>query len=161
MNKKRFYRVFILMGLCLSTFSCSDNDDNKDMEKPSIDMSSSNSFPENCAILYRGESFSFQATFTDNIELGNYNVEVHNNFDHHSHSTEAEECELEPKKEAVKPWVYNQDFTIPANQTRYSVNNTIQVPSDIDTGNYHFMIRLTDKAGWQQLKSISIKVEDK
>ena len=73
----------------------------------------------------------------------------------------AEECELEPKKEAVKPWVYNQDFTIPANQTKYSVNNTIQVPSDIDTGNYHFMIRLTDKAGWQQLKSISIKVEDK
>ena len=68
-------------------------------------MSSSNSFPENCAILYRGESFSFQATFTDNIELGNYNVEVHNNFDHHSHSTEAEECELEPKKEAVKPCI--------------------------------------------------------
>lgn len=161
MNKKRFYRVFILMGLCLSTFSCSDNDDNKDMEKPSIDMSSSNSFPENCAILYRGESFSFQATFTDNIELGNYNIEVHNNFDHHSHSTEAEECELEPKKEAVNPWVYNQDFTIPTNQTRYLANNTIQVPSDIDTGNYHFMIRLTDKAGWQQLKSISIKVEDK
>jgi hypothetical protein len=27
-------------------------------------------------------------------------------------------------------------------------------------GDYHFMIRLTDKAGWQQLKALAIIIED-
>lgn len=30
---------------------------------------------------------------------------------------------------------------------------------DTDPGDYHFMIRLTDRAGWQQLKAMAIKVE--
>ena len=34
----------------------------------------------------------------------------------------------------------------------------IDIPENIDTGDYHFMVRLTDKAGWQQLKGISLKI---
>ncbi len=40
----------------------------------------------------------------------------------------------------------------------YDAKVDITVPDDIDTGDYHFMVRLTDKSGWQQLKAISIKI---
>nr|WP_229206214.1 DUF4625 domain-containing protein [Dyadobacter fermentans] len=37
-------------------------------------------------------------------------------------------------------------------------NQQIDVPADIDPGDYHFMIRLTDKEGWQTIRGISIKI---
>lgn len=156
-------RKFILYCLtCLLFLACSDdNEDTKDMEKPVIDMAGSNAFPQNCVILYRGESFPFKAVFTDNVELGSYNIEIHNNFDHHSHSTDDVECDLEPKKSPVKAFVYNQDFSIPIGKNVFEANDEIPIPADVDTGDYHFMVRLTDKAGWQQLRAISLKIKDR
>lgn len=157
-------KIIILYGLiCLFLLGCSNDDDDKnlDMEKPSIDMSSVNAFPQNCVILYRGESFSFRAIFRDNQELGNYNIEIHNNFDHHSHSTDNVECELEPKKTPIKAFVYNQDFSIPFGKTEFEANNDILIPADVDTGDYHFMVRVTDKSGWQELRAISLKIKDR
>lgn len=157
-NKK----IILYSLVCLIAMACSSNDDDsQDMEKPSIDMSFNNAYPQNCVILYRGESFPFRAIFTDNQELGNYNIEIHNNFDHHSHSTDNVECDLEPKKAPVKAFVYNQDFSIPSGKSTFDANNEISIPADIDTGDYHFMVRLTDKAGWQQLKAISLKIKDR
>lgn len=47
---------------------------------------------------------------------------------------------------------------IPAGQTSYTAALDIAVPADIDTGACHFAVRLTDKAGWQQLRSFAIKI---
>ena len=102
----------------------------------------------------------FRYTFTDNDALGSYNIEIHNNFDHHSHSTEAGDCPLDEKKLPVHPWVYNQDFPIPGNSPLYDAHVNIPIPADIDPGDYHFMIRVTDRSGWQQLKAVNIKISD-
>jgi hypothetical protein len=131
------------------------------MEKPAIDMSGASAFPLTCDIVYRGESFTFKAVFTDNRELGNYNIEIHNNFDHHSHSTDNVECEPDEKKTPVNPFIYSKDFHIPGGMVSYEAGNIIHIPEDADTGDYHFMIRLTDKAGWQQLKAVSIKIRER
>lgn len=157
MNKKIVF--FCLVGLFLS--GCSDTDDSKDMEKPFIDMSGIHAFPRNCVVLYRGESFSFRAIFTDNRELGSYNIEIHNNFDHHSHSTDNVECDLEPRKIPVNAFVYNQDFPISSGKMVFEADREIAIPADVDTGDYHFMVRVTDKAGWQELKAVSLKIADK
>ncbi|MBD8388439.1 DUF4625 domain-containing protein [Dysgonomonas sp. BGC7] len=158
MKMKYIFYCFIFSFL----LACSgSDDDDKDMEKPGINMNGSNSFPQNCVILYRGESFSFRAIFTDNVELGSYSIEIHNNFDHHSHSTDNVECDLEPKKKPIKAFVYNQDFAIPEGKIIYEANEEISIPEDVDTGDYHFMVRVTDKAGWQQLRAISLKIMDK
>ncbi len=109
---------------------------------------------------HKGETIPFRYTFTDNMELGNFNLEIHNNFDHHSHSTSAGDCPLDPIKTPVNPWIYNQDFAIPTGATSYEAKVDIPIPYDIDNGDYHFMVRVTDKAGWQQLKAISIKIAD-
>ena len=92
--------------------------------------------------------------------MGSYNIEIHNNFDHHSHSTEAGDCPLDEKKLPVHPWVYNQDFPIPGNSPLYDAHVNIPIPADIDPGDYHFMIRVTDRSGWQQLKAVNIKISD-
>ncbi|MDR1680614.1 MAG: DUF4625 domain-containing protein [Prevotellaceae bacterium] len=133
-------------------------DEAQDLEKPVIDMSGSSAAPANCATIARGERLLFRAVFTDNRALGNYNIEIHQNFDHHSHSTEATECPVDPVKAPVNPFVYNRSFPIPEGTPRYDASAEIDVPPGIDTGDYHFMVRLTDKAGWQQLKALSVKI---
>ncbi len=154
-RKALFYLTALLLLL-----SCGQEDDH-DMEKPKIDMSGASAFPLTCDVVYRGESFTFKALFTDNRELGNYNIEIHNNFDHHSHSTDDVDCEQDEKKIPVNPFIYNESFRIPDGIVSYEAENNIYIPEDADPGDYHFMIRLTDKSGWQQLKAVGIKVRDR
>lgn len=147
-------KILIFNILAFALFSCGDNDD-KDMQKPEIEIS----FPQNCIQLQRGESFTFRAQFSDNVELGSYNIEIHHNFDHHSHSTDNVECELDEKKTTlIKTWIFNRDYAIPAGQKAFEANNAIPVPDDVDAGDYHFMARLTDRSGWQQQAAISVKI---
>ncbi len=153
--------VAIAMGMAVSLASCSGDDDSKviDREKPQI-VDGKVPNPIDCQQYERGEVIPFRYTFTDNVELGSFNIEIHNNFDHHSHSTSAGDCPLDQKKSPVNPWVYNQDQLIPSGSTSYEAKVDITIPQDIDAGDYHFMIRVTDKAGWQQLKAVSIKVKE-
>lgn len=154
------YRAVLILLLSLPLVACS-GDAEQDMEYPVITRSSEEASPLNCAVVYRGEEFPFKAVFTDNRELGSYNIEIHNNFDHHSHSTEGGTCELDPQKDPVKPFVYNKDYSIPIGKTFFRAENSIKVPMDVDTGDYHFMVRLTDKAGWQSLMAVAIKIRDR
>lgn len=151
------YIVLILSFIALG-FSC---DDMKDEELPVIDMTGEDAFPQNCVTVYRGESFIFHARFTDNVELGSFSIEMHNNFDHHTHSTSATECEMDPVKEAVNPLLFIDEFDIPENLTEYEATVQVDVPAGVDPGDYHFMVRLTDQSGWQTFKGISVKIADR
>ncbi len=154
--KKYIYAFTLLCALCAC--SSSDDDTPKDMTQPVITGTGITANPTDCQTYHRGETIAFNYVFQDDTELGKYNIEIHNNFDHHTHSTSAADCEMEAKKTPVNPWVYNKDFDIPAGLRLYTSRIDIPIPAGIDTGDYHFMIRLTDHAGWQQLKSVSIKI---
>lgn len=148
--------VFLVLIFVMSFISCDDLD--KDMELPGIDLTSADAFPQNCVSVYRGESFEFRFVLTDNVELGSYSIEMHHNFDHHTHSTSPVQCEFDPVKQAVKPFLFIRDFIIPEGKKEYQATGTILIPSDVDTGDYHFMIRVTDKAGWQTFRGLSVKI---
>ena len=150
------------MTIAILVSSCSSDEPNyssRDMQKPTI-VDGDVPNPIDCQQYHRGDVIPFRYTFTDNVELGNFNIEIHNNFDHHTHSTSAGDGAVDPIKSPINPWVYNQDFTIANGLKQYDAKIDITIPYDIDTGDYHFMIRLTDKAGWQQLKAVSIKIID-
>ena len=153
------YNFLILLPL-LALGACNDSSDSesKDMEYPVITSGSEEASPSNCQIYERGGTIPFTYVFTDDTELGAFNIEVHHNFDHHTHSTSSVECEMEPKK-ALHPWIFNEDFSIPSGQTTYSPQLEIPIPEDIDTGDYHFLIRVTDRAGWQQICAVSVKIK--
>jgi hypothetical protein len=38
---------------------------------------------------------------------------------------------------------------------------TIDIPEGVDSGDYHLMVRLTDRTGWQAIRGVSIKVIEK
>lgn len=161
----RTRHLAVLSASCLSAIfaSCSSGAD-PDTERPVI-VSSADASPQGCQSFVCGASIPFRYTFSDNEELGAFNIEIHNNFDHHSHSTEAagdDECpdgdESHEPQEPVNPWVFNMSRDIPAGQTSYVAEVDIPIPEDVDTGDYHFSVRLTDKAGWQQFRSFAIRI---
>lgn len=156
---KRPIQTGMLLLLAMMMAACTNHDDS-DMQRPVISGEGIVANPTDCQVYKRGDKIPFNYVFTDNVELGNFNIEIHNNFDHHTHGTGATECPMDAKKTPLKPWVYNHDYPIPKGLQRYAVRMDIPIPADIDTGDYHFMIRLTDRAGWQELKAMSIKITE-
>lgn len=134
-----------------------------DTEKPVIDLTAADAFPLSCDTLYFGESFQVHLLLSDNIELGSYSIDIHNNFDHHSHSTEVTECNIDPVKTAVNPFTFIDDYDIDKGLKAYQTNLSITIPTGnatglFDDGDYHFFISLTDKEGWSVQKGLSIKI---
>ena len=157
LNKK----YLSLMLLCaLSACGSDDDEETKDMTYPVINTTDIVAVPTDCQVFKRGDVIPLNFLFTDDTELGSYNVEIHNNFDHHTHSTSSVECPMDAKKEPKNPWIYNQDFDIPSGQKTFTARHDIAIPADVDPGDYHFMVRLTDRAGWQQLHAVAIKIAE-
>ena len=154
---KRPIQIGMLLLLAMMMAACTNHDDS-DMQRPVISGEGIVANPTDCQVYKRGDKIPFNYVFTDNVELGNFNIEIHNNFDHHSHGTVAGDCALYPKKKAENPWIYNQSYEIPAGSQVFNANINIPIPKDIDAGDYHFMVRVTDKSGWQEIKAVSIKV---
>lgn len=155
--KKTKSLIAVLISL-LALASCSSDNNEIDTEYPVIDISASNAFPIQCSEITRGQKITFRAKFTDNAALGSYSLDIHHNFDHHTHSTEVNNCVADPIKKPVNPMLYINSVTIPNGEKSYEAVQEITIPTDIDPGDYHFMIRLTDKEGWQTIKGLSIKI---
>jgi hypothetical protein len=155
-SKSCMYSIVLLAAFI--TLSCSSDD--IDTQHPTIDTSYEYASPVNCQSIIRGQTFVFKARFTDNVQLGSFSINIHHNFNHHSHTTEITACDLDDKKEAVNPLLYIKEFEIEPNQKTYEANIPIAIPADIDTGDYHFTINLTDREGWSTMKGFSIKIVD-
>ncbi len=155
-------KIKIITALVVAGFlvNCSGNDDAQDTTKPTINLSIPDGFPTSCAVVQRGNVFPFKAQFSDNDQLGSYSVAFHSNFDHHSHDTEIDACPLDPIKTPVNDWREIFTFNIPENLQEYTATHDIEIPNDIDTGDYHVEIKVTDANGWSTLKGISIKIVD-
>ncbi len=150
-----------LMVLAVYITACTKPDDGpaKDETYPTIDLTPSDAFPVNCSVVQRGQTFTAKIHVSDNQELGALSVDIHHNFDHHTHSTETGDCDPAPDKNPVNPLNEKLSIEIPAGQKDYIATKDISLPADIDTGDYHFLIRLTDRTGWQTIKGLSIKIK--
>ena len=157
MNKK--IKTILFSALIMMFAGCGKNAGPPiDKEYPVIDVTDASAFPKQCSSIKRGEKFLFKARLSDNRELGSVSIDIHHNFDHHSHSTEVETCTMDPIKTPVKACLLLRNFPIPSGLTTYESQQEITVPTDVDAGDYHFLIRLTDKEGWQTIKGLSIRI---
>lgn len=158
MKKLNILVIALLLSIALSNCS-KDKSEPIDTTYPEINTELADAFPKQCSVVKRGEKFLFKALVSDNAQLGSLSIDIHHNFDHHTHSTELEECDMAPVKQAVKPFLLIRNIAIPPGLKSHQVSAEIEVPADIDPGDYHFMIRLTDKEGWQTIKGLSIKIK--
>jgi len=83
---------------------------------------------------------------TDNEELSQYKIDIHDNFDCHDHG------------KSLAPWSVLE--TVDVTGTEQTVNKTLEVPADVRAGNYHFDVKLLDAAGNEAATELeySIKV---
>ncbi len=134
--------------------------DSIDQERPIIDFTLEGSFPQACDTIYFDEAFELRAFFSDNESLASFSLDVHHNFDHHSHSTEPVNCDLDSTKEAINPFVFIQDYLL--SSAEIEVSEQILFSSDSsqlhDSGDYHFFLRLTDINGWTSYRGVPVKL---
>lgn len=156
---KLLLKHFFLFSLLTLVFSCaSDDSSDKDIEKPSITINYTEGFPKACTELVKGETYNFRAKVTDNMTLATYSIDIHHNFDHHTHDDQSADCQLESTKAAVNPLIFMENYAIENAPTTYEINVPITIPYDIDTGDYHCSYSVTDETGWQSRTSIDIKI---
>lgn len=161
MNTSKIIILLVVISILLN--ACQDDEKPTiDIEKPLIDLTILDAFPTSCDTLYFDEPFIVKALLTDNVELGAFNIDIHNNFNHHTHSTEFEQCTLGAVKAAVNPYVYIQDYTLPVTN-EFTTDVSMTIPSSdgtdlYDEGDYHFQIRLTDKEGWSTMRGLNVKL---
>jgi hypothetical protein len=158
---KFLFRFVIIVSVIVLFDACDQKE--IDDQKPEIDLTFPETFPLNCDTIYFGESFTFKALFKDNTGLGSFSLDIHHNFDQHSHSTEINQCEMSSPGNPVNPFVFIKDFTIPNGLKEYEAHEEIVIPAGdgnghFDAGDYHLFISLTDREGWAAQKGLSIKM---
>lgn len=94
------------------------------------------------------------------MALAAYSLDIHNNFDHHTHDDQIGDCDLDEVKDAVNPLIFIENYSIEGGPTSYEINVSLTIPEDVDTGDYHCAYSVTDETGWQSRTSIDIKIVD-
>lgn len=156
---KSLSKYFYLVLLGLLIVSCSSDDSiDKDEEKPTITINYTGGFPQSCTELQKGQTYNFKAKVADNKALASYSLDIHHNFDHHTHDDQGAQCDLDPIKQAINPLIYMENYSIEGGPTTYEINVSLTIPNDIDTGDYHCQFSVIDQTGWQSRTSIDIKI---
>ena len=134
--KTTFYLsiVIVLMSSVLLV-SCSDDEKQGDTTKPVITLNA----PAEGAALQPGSHIHFDMDLEDDVMLGSYKVEIHNNFDGHTH-TKVEAGE-------TTPFAYNNSWDVSDKKSHHIHHHEIEIPANATEGNYHFMVYCTDAAG--------------
>lgn len=171
--KKNLFYILALGAMVIGFAAC----ENKSIDTTLPVIDEATFLPADCDIYYLGDTIFVHFTCSDDVELGNFNIEIHNNFDHHTHGTSGVDCDEEEHEgeehhhdegedhhhdhESVEgAWVFNQDYAITPGLTTATLDISIAVPDDVLEGDYHFMLRLTDRAGWQTIKAVPIHLEN-
>lgn len=124
----RKHAILLLAGFTGLLAACKKTD----KEKPTFSIST----PADSSVFTSGQTIPFVATFEDNEGLSQYKIDIHDNFDGHSHD-----------KYIAKIW--NRIFIENINGTSFAENKTIQIPDSTASGWYHFLVTAVDEAGNQ------------
>ena len=135
--KTKIYFTTILVISVLAFFSCDKED--SDTTKPVIDLHEP---AEGQALLIGSEKgVHFEMDLSDDVMLKSYKIDIHNNFDHHSHGgTRAE-------GEGRVPFVFNRSYDVSGKKNVHVHHHDIVFPEDATPGDYHLMVYCTDAAG--------------
>jgi uncharacterized membrane protein len=124
--KKAPIVIFALAILFAATTSCKK----KDETRPEIKLES----PAINQTFVRGKEIEVKAVFTDDRELSEYKIDIHENFDSHGH-----------EKPQSEPWV--KIIIGELSGKKQEINLTITIPETAESGPYHFDMKCLDAAG--------------
>ena len=123
----------LLVVALASLVACGKNDETVDAKKPTAELKI---LSHHVDISQSTEKLEFAIDFTDDTELASYKIDIHDDFDGHSHG----------RQEATyNPFVTDKIYTISGKT--FAAKETLLVPNNVATGNYHFEIKYFDKSG--------------
>jgi hypothetical protein len=119
--------------LAITPVSCESGD----TTKPVINLTE----PAEGDILQIGEDVHFEMEVSDNDLLREYKVEIHSNFDGHSH-------EATRAGEDLVPFYFEQTWSDISGKKNASVHHhDIVIPANAEPGDYHLEVFCTDASG--------------
>lgn len=155
MIKKIHSIAFFALGLLF--FGCTETTE-LDEEKPTITINFAQGFPQACAQLERGETYTFRAKASDNLGLASYSLGIHHNFDQHTHDDQPATCEMDAVKSPDNPLILMNTYSLEGAPLEDELAISISIPNDVDPGDYHCAFSVTDVTGWQGRTSVDIKI---
>jgi len=92
-----------------------------------------------------GGFVDFDAKFMDDLELGSYSIDVHDNLDGHGHGRISQPND-DP---SLERWIYKKNYSIPEGYIMFVAqhDDDIAVPENSMAGPYHFVVQAVDQAG--------------
>ena len=145
MRDKRYKSIVKYVALLL-LLGCSEDDpvnDGPDVESPVIQVTSSspeakegmicNAKESNVISVATGGEVILNLTFSDDRNLAQYKIDIHNNFDCHSHGRVASSWQVLKIEN-----IFGKEL---------EVNEVLEVPEDALAGDYHLQILCLDESG--------------
>lgn len=149
--KTAFYLSIVSMLAVSALFvSCSD-DENSDTTKPVINLIE----PEEGAMLKPGSILHLDMDLEDNVMLGSYKVEIHNNFNGHTHT----KAEAKDTGETV-PFAFNKSWDVSSLKNTHIHLHEIEIPANAKEGNYHLLVNCTDAADSESYNARNIVLDE-
>lgn len=137
--KKLFILSILSIAFTLSFTACS-NDDVADTTRPVIELDE----PEDGDELLIGTGIHFECDFSDDVMLGSYLIEIHSNFDGHSHKAAS-------RAASEEPFFFKKSYDLSSLRNTHVHHHDVVIPENATPGNYHLVVYCTDAAGNQSL----------
>lgn len=99
---------------------------------------------DNVVPITGGQSIEIAFAATDDEALGQYKIDIHDDFDCHGHEGER----------SALPAVFTLQDIVDISGTSQNVSRSIVIPADVRAGNYHFQVSLLDAAGNENATAI-------
>lgn len=132
--------------LLLSACDSGSEDEKPDTQVPSISLEDSNpgystdnicGLPETHVFpLLSEQTLEIDLHFTDDKELSQYKIDIHHNFDCHSHGR---------RSETGEPWFVARIEKLEGKEQQ--ITERLTVPANVAAGDYHLLVYCLDKVG--------------
>ncbi len=148
MKRTIFASITLLSCLALATAFTACKKEPTDTTKPVIDLIA----PEDHSMYLTGDEngVHFEMNLSDNDLVKSYKIDVHNNFDGHSHARD-----LRLGDDKTKPFSFNKEYTV--NQRNAHIHHhDIKIPADATPGEYHLLVYCVDRSGNESMVARTI-----
>lgn len=146
--------AFVMGAICLTALSLLSSCQKKmqDNERPVVNLIE----PEEGAKLKIGDDHGvhFEMELKDNVMLKSYKLEIHNNFDGHSHATKS----LRHGDE--KPFFFQKEYSLAGHREAKIHHHDIVIPDGVAEGKYHLMVQVLDEAGNETTVARNIELSE-
>jgi hypothetical protein len=133
--------------LFVASNSCSEDEEKGDTTKPVINLVE----PKEGDVLHIGGDVHFDLELSDDVMLDSYKVDIHHNFDGHTHAVTKGESD-------TKAFEFEKTWSISGKRNVDIHHHEIVIPEDATPGDYHLMVYCTDAAGNEEHIAVNIKL---